>query len=257
MPLDSGSGFFLCSICTLYDTHSHCYVCVIPCPLSVCIHLLFVCVCCIYRHSRRSLWWRMDSFGWMLMEKEERKWIFDEEKRKWICNPSDPCTWGMFQEHSQNIKFELHTVESMYSRVSLCVFDCPLNGVKFYCSDFQCVLGMLWEHRKSTSFLFLSSICTLNDTPSLLCMCFEWLVCEQVLCWRYVLNPFLSLFHSLCLYMLTYCLCVFYIQGQTASFIMEKVFIWMDSYGERRKKMNIWWRKKKMGNQPSQSLHMS
>ena len=84
------------------------------------------------------------------MEKEERRWIFDEEKRKWACNPSDPCTYPVCSRNvPRTLEFyiKLCAVKFMYSRVSLCVFDCPLIGVKSYCFDFQCVLGMLREHR--------------------------------------------------------------------------------------------------------------
>ena len=84
------------------------------------------------------------------MEKEERKWIFDMERRKWAFNPSDPCTYEVCSRNiPRTLKFnvKIYTVESMYSRVSLCVFDCPLIGVKWCCFDFHCVLGMLWEHR--------------------------------------------------------------------------------------------------------------
>ena len=67
-------------------------------------------------------------------------------------------------------------------------------------------------------------VCVLND----------WFVNRFCVDGMFWIHFYLYFIPSVCMYSLIVCLCVFYIQGQTASFIMEKVFIWMDSYGERR-----------------------
>ena len=116
----------LCHFCfyvlyALCIIHPHCYVCVlidwfvnrfcvegmfwihfnlysIP---SVCMYLLIVCLFAFYMQAQTASFIMRKVFIWMDSYGERRKrWIFDEVRRKWEINPANPCTWGMFSEHS-------------------------------------------------------------------------------------------------------------------------------------------------------------
>ena len=196
---------------------------------SVCLCSLIVCLFVLYIQAQSAYFMMENGFIWIDVNGEKRKkmdiWW---RKMKMGVQPTRSLhIWGMFQEHSQNIKFEFYTMESMHSHVSLCVFDCPLNGVKFYCSDFQCVLGMLREHRKSMSFLFLSSICTLYDTLTVMYVFWMndlWTGFVLTVCSESIL----SLFHSLCLHVLTYCLFVCVLYSGTDGVVYNEENIYLD-----------------------------
>ena len=60
----------------------------------------------------------------------------------------------------------------------------------------------------------------------------------------YWIHFYLHSIPSVCMYLLIVCLSVVYMQVEAASFMMKNLFIWTDSYGERKKKISVWWRKK-------------
>ena len=84
-------------------------------------------------------------------------------------------------------------------------------------------------------FYVLCALCIIH-LHCYVCVLIDWFVnrfCVEGMFWIHFNLYFIP---SVSIHSFIVCLFAFYMQAQTASFIMRKVFIWMDSYGERRKR---------------------